>query len=78
MIISLEIPDAQKDRIIDAFCAKYEYDVRKDKGETKAHFAKRMLYTIIKNTVVNYEVEKATEETREATVESAKEEIVLK
>jgi len=77
MIISLEIPDAQKDRIINAFCAKYDYDTRKAKSETKAHFAKRMLYTIIKNAVISYEVEQATNATRDATIEKGREEIVL-
>lgn len=77
MIISLEIPDAQKDRIIDAFCAKYEYDIRKEDGESKAHFTKRMLYTTIKNTVISHEVEQATKVARDITIEKGQEEINL-
>jgi len=77
MIILLEIPDAQKDRIIDAFCAKYDYDTRKAKSETKAHFAKRILYRIIKNNVISYEAQQAAKEARDAIIEQGQKEIVL-
>ncbi len=70
MKITLEIPDEQKDRVVDAICYLHGYeDVLVDmegtetpNPQTKAKFAKAQIYTIIKNMVKTYEVRQAEEQ----------------
>lgn len=51
--ISITIPDAQLQRVIDAVCGTYNYDP--NSGLTQAQFAKQQLSLWLKSTVRNWE-----------------------
>ena len=58
MIISLNVNDAVKDRVINALVANYDYQTTiddKPNPETKNAFCKRMLIEFVKNHVKAYE-----------------------
>jgi hypothetical protein len=69
--ITITIPDASIGRIVDGFCLNFNYNLSKLEGETKAQFAKRMLISILKNAVLNAEVEAA----KMAAIEAKKAEV---
>jgi hypothetical protein len=74
MEIKINIPDAQKDRIIQAFCSQYGYDPylygnpSLPNPETRPQFAKRMLAQVIKDTVRTWEANEAQRIAREASI----------
>lgn len=49
---TLTIPEAQKDRVIDALCYSWDYPVNKQDGEAKASFVKRMIINSIRRKVI--------------------------
>ena len=55
--ITISIPPAYTQRVLDAFAALNGWD--SSGAETKAQFAKRVLVTHIKETVANYEAQAA-------------------
>lgn len=70
--IILTIPDAQATRVLNGFCAHHGYNATVDgplnvdnhptiipNPETKLAFAKRILYRIIKQDVIEYEAVEA-------------------
>jgi hypothetical protein len=74
MDIKVTIPDAQKDRIIQAFCSQFGYQPFIDdfhsipNPETRPQFAKRMLAQVIKDTVRTWEANEAQRIAREASI----------
>jgi hypothetical protein len=64
--ISITIKDSQLTRTVDAICGSFGYNGTLEDGtdnpETKAQFAKRMLASYIKSTVLDYESKLATEQ----------------
>jgi hypothetical protein len=58
MIISLNVDETQKDRVINALVNNYQYQDTidgKPNTETKPQFAKRMLIEFLKNHTRDYE-----------------------
>lgn len=53
--IKLTIPDVVLPRVIDGICKKFNYDIRKLEGETKAQFSKRMLVQHVKQWIKDVE-----------------------
>lgn len=57
MKIELNIPDEQKDRVLNTYCKFFVYDKFKLKEETKPQFVKRQMTEQIKNIVRHQEAE---------------------
>lgn len=59
--ITLVVADAHLPRVIEAFCAHFDYDETKLEGETQGQFTKRMVAQMAKNITLTHE-RKAAEE----------------
>ena len=60
----LDLSDTQRQRVIDAFCGTYDYDVNKNVNETQAAFTRRMHARMVKDFVAGYESVKAGDTAR--------------
>lgn len=90
MTITLTIPDEVKDRVVDALCSQNGYQEQLEQFDaetgavtyidnpvTKAQFAKNSLYRYMKNSVRNYELEKARRIAEESVSADIEKDIIL-
>jgi len=79
--ITIKIPDAVTDRVIDGFCKRYHYtDVSADETQNKAgkvKFVKAQIIEYVKRAVRDAETEAAAKVATDAASESADADIVL-
>lgn len=75
MKITIDIPDAQAIRVIDAYAVAHGWTA--DASQTKAQFAKQVLLDNIVGVVASQEGEDAANKARLAAVEKARAEIVI-
>ena len=64
--ITLNIPDAFLQRVIDALCDQYHYDQNANEDETRPQFAKRAMALHLKTALFNYESRLAVEAAQQA------------
>lgn len=72
--ITITIPDAVVERVLDAFAVTYGYE---DNGETRAQFAKRQVQEFIRRTVRDREAAIASHEAHLAAVADVDADIAL-
>lgn len=85
--ITLDVPDAQEDRIYEAFATAFGYQEEiadpDDAGQTidnpqsKADFAKERIASFITGTVASVEAEAAATEARVAAIDSVNQDVVI-
>lgn len=75
--ITINIPDAITNKVIDALCERYMYDENKSVGETKAQFSKRMLIEHIKDIVKEKEIKLAKSSIEQAVLTASNAELDL-
>lgn len=59
MKITIELSPSHAQRLINALCAKYQYDSQKQEGETKEQFAKQAHMNILKSITTLHERDEA-------------------
>jgi hypothetical protein len=64
--ITVQVPDAHAARVTEAFCARFEYDEKRQAGETKAQFVRRMLTVFMWDQVREHERQRAADEAVQA------------
>lgn len=65
MILSINIPEAKAERLVNAFCNHFSYEADKKATETKKQFVKRQIIGLIKGIVITQEASEAERATRE-------------
>ena len=83
--ITFTIPDAIKDRVINAFAKRYAYQetITNSDGttspnpQTKAQFAKQVITDLLIDSIIVAEVNPAVEATRQAAIDKIKTEIKI-
>lgn len=77
MVVSLTIPDAVAQRVVDAVATKFNYSIMKLPGETQGQFAKRMMIQWLKDLVTETESVTAIRAAEDAARTSVETDIVI-